>query len=215
MQGESLFTCDACYEEAKDASYVCTTCDFWIHKKCAFSPPIIPVPTYHHHPLNPIFSIPDMHRNFPRACNICSGTVFTSYWMYHNHRCCAYEMCYILKFPIVNEIEENDADNDPDLVQVPLPNENSLFQLIIVQCGILQLNYQSEPKSTLTKSRIPDEPRITEEHWSHYNQSLEELRFTVSENDNDDNDDAMQWAHSNHETCSSFQIRILCVLFSE
>lgn len=96
------------------------------------------------------------------------------------HIICFYNHFYLFHGVVFrNEIEENDADNDPDLVQVPLPNENSLFQLIIVQCGKLQLNYQCEPKSTLTKSRIPDEPRITEEHWSHYNQPLEELQLQL------------------------------------
>ena len=45
LQRQALFSCDACYEKTEDYSYVCLLCDFWIHKKCAASPPIIPDPT--------------------------------------------------------------------------------------------------------------------------------------------------------------------------
>lgn len=38
LQREALFECDACRVGALDISYVCITCDFWIHKSCAFSP---------------------------------------------------------------------------------------------------------------------------------------------------------------------------------
>lgn len=62
MRKEAFFECDACYEEATDSSYVCTTCEFWIHKSCAISPSTILTPLYHHHPVNLIFSIPDVYR---------------------------------------------------------------------------------------------------------------------------------------------------------
>lgn len=71
MHMRALFTCDACYEEAEDSSYACTTCELWIHKRCALTPLIIPTTTYHHHPLYLIYSIPDMHRYFERLCTLC------------------------------------------------------------------------------------------------------------------------------------------------
>ncbi|WOG88229.1 hypothetical protein DCAR_0207463 [Daucus carota subsp. sativus] len=83
----SFFRCDACWEETNDYSYVCLTCDFWIHKKCAFTPPIIPAPAYHHHPLTLIFCIPDMLRYFSRYCPICKERVQAFCWSYYCHKC--------------------------------------------------------------------------------------------------------------------------------
>ena len=87
MNREALFKCDACGEEDKDSSYVCTTCEFWIHKTCALSPYIIPTQAYHHHPLFLIYSIPQMHRQFERECNICHEVVYNINWMYYCHKC--------------------------------------------------------------------------------------------------------------------------------
>ena len=87
MKKKALSDCDACHEETKDYSYVCTTCDFWIHKSCALSPSIIPNPTYHHHPLTLVYSIPDIHRCFKQYCGICHKKVYKSYWVYYCHKC--------------------------------------------------------------------------------------------------------------------------------
>lgn len=82
-----MFMCHACWEEAKDSIYVCATCGFCIHSTCAFSPFSIPAPTYHYHPLNLIYSIPEMHRFFRRYCEICSTQVYENCWAYYCHKC--------------------------------------------------------------------------------------------------------------------------------
>ena len=87
MNKESLFKCDACDEEAKDSSYVCTTCEFCIHKSCAFSPLIISSPTYHHHPLTLIYSVPEIHLCFKQYCGICRRSVYRTCWVYYCHKC--------------------------------------------------------------------------------------------------------------------------------
>ena len=87
LQRQAFFRCDACWEESNDYSYVCLACDFWIHKKCAASPPIIPAPTYHHHPLTLIFAIPDMHCYFTRYCPICKERVQFLCWSYYCQKC--------------------------------------------------------------------------------------------------------------------------------
>ncbi|WOG83610.1 hypothetical protein DCAR_0102787 [Daucus carota subsp. sativus] len=180
MPREALFKCDACGEEAKDSSYVCTTCDFWIHKSCAISPLIIPDPTHHHHPLELVYSIPDMHRYFIRRCNICKQTIQKYYWVYYCHKCTyfVHVKCagLYLKTPYV---ETDDTGDEPDLIQFPLSGEESLFDLIVTQCGKLQGEFQGEG----------DDPHIIEAHWSHKSHPLEQLQFTLSLND-DDNDAA-------------------------
>lgn len=79
--------CDACWEEVKDSSYVCTTCRFCIHSECALLPFIILEPPFHHHPLNLIYSIPEMYRYFMRFCEICDEQVHTNFWAYYCHKC--------------------------------------------------------------------------------------------------------------------------------
>ncbi|CAK9179582.1 unnamed protein product [Ilex paraguariensis] len=46
----SLFFCDICSIEDKGTSYVCHSCQFWIHKSCASLPNTIKI-NDHHHPL--------------------------------------------------------------------------------------------------------------------------------------------------------------------
>ncbi|WOG90335.1 hypothetical protein DCAR_0209578 [Daucus carota subsp. sativus] len=87
MHKEASFNCDACFGDAKDSSYVCTTCEFWIHKRCAFAASMIPDPSYHHHSLNLIYSIPDMHRYFQHFCYICGELVRKNSWLYYCHKC--------------------------------------------------------------------------------------------------------------------------------
>ncbi|XP_017233804.1 uncharacterized protein LOC108207887 [Daucus carota subsp. sativus] len=162
LQRQALFSCNACYERTEDYSYVCLPCDFWIHKKCAASPPIIPAPTYHHHPLTLIFSVPLQHRYFFRDCAVCKEWIPTRSWSYYCHKCTFFVHlnCSTSTISFQDEMEENAiVHNGSDLVQFPLPGVESLFDLI-----------------------------ITRGHWSHEEHPLELLQFTVSWDDNDEDD---------------------------
>ncbi|WOG94043.1 hypothetical protein DCAR_0313334 [Daucus carota subsp. sativus] len=187
---ESLFACDACSEEAKDSSYICTTCDFWIHKKCALSPLTIPNPSYHHHPLDLIYSIPKMHRYFTRYCNICHKRVMREAWLYYCHKCTyfVHVKCATSSHssPSENENEEEGTPNEPDLVEFPLPTEELLFDLIISQCCKLQVESQGKDENTNPISTAPDPP-IINQHWSHMEHPLVHFQFTTSENDDNEN----------------------------
>lgn len=87
MQRPALFKCDACGLNFRDYFFVCITCELCIHKTCAFAPLSIPTPDYHHHPLNLVYSIPDMHRYFRRYCGICNTRVSVTRWLYYCHLC--------------------------------------------------------------------------------------------------------------------------------
>nr|XP_017243136.1 PREDICTED: uncharacterized protein LOC108215239 [Daucus carota subsp. sativus] len=192
MKKEAYFECDACHEEAKDSSYVCTICEFWIHESCAFSPSIIPAPTYHHHPLTLVYSIPDIHRYFPRFCGVCHQYVHKSYWVYYCHKCTyfVHMKCSTSTISMVNEIEaDDDVDDEPDLVQFPLPSQESIFDLIVTQCCKSQANFKGEGEISVAMSTIPNSPRLIEKHWSHKNHPLQQLQFTIGQNSNDENDD--------------------------
>lgn len=76
------FMCDACWEEAEDSVYVCTTCRFCIHSTCAFSPSTILEPTNHRHPLNLIYFIPVL-----RLCFICMRVIKVNCLAYSCQEC--------------------------------------------------------------------------------------------------------------------------------
>ncbi|KAL8111475.1 uncharacterized protein LOC141664441 [Apium graveolens] len=192
LQRQALFKCDACWEEAKDFSYVCFSCDFWIHKKCAFSPLIIPEPAYHHHPLHLTYSIPEIHRIFVRFCNICDEPVHIHSWLYYCHKCTyfVHMKCAASTISKLNEIEAAGNDNDPDLIEFPLHSEEALFDLFTAQCSKFQVDSDGLRKDTNTIStKSLFDPHIIQEHWSHPNHPLQKLQFIISENDSDDDDD--------------------------
>ncbi|XP_017232759.1 uncharacterized protein LOC108206851 [Daucus carota subsp. sativus] len=190
LQREAEFKCDACSVKAQDYSYVCTPCDFWIHKTCAFAPSTIPAPAYHHHPLSLIYSIPEMHRYFSRNCAVCSKLVERHHWLYYCHKCTFFVhiKCSTSKYPLglqgLSVWFANDI-GEPNLVQFPLSSKESLFGLIVDQCRKLQIDFQGEGENSFTATTT-DGPHIIEEHWSHPQHQLKQLHFT--ENDDDDMD---------------------------
>ncbi|XP_074336708.1 uncharacterized protein LOC141673876 [Apium graveolens] len=99
---------------------------------------------------------------------------------------------------MVNEIEEDGTDNELDLVQFPLHSEESLLDLIIVECGKLQVNFEGEGKNSITTSIMPTGSRIIEEHWSHKSHPLEQIQYTSSESGENDNND---YGHGGVLTC--------------
>ncbi|KAL8111479.1 uncharacterized protein LOC141666898 [Apium graveolens] len=185
LQRQALFKCDACWEEVKDFSYVCIPCDFWIHKKCAFSPPIIPEPAYHHHALLLTYSIPEIHRFFLRFCNICGELVHVHSWLYYCHKCTyfAHMKCATSTVFKLNENELAGNDNDPDLIEFPLHSEEALFDLFATQCSKFQVDFEGVRTDAITISNV------IEEHWSHPNHPLQQLQFIINENDSADDDD--------------------------
>ncbi|XP_017241307.1 uncharacterized protein LOC108214044 isoform X2 [Daucus carota subsp. sativus] len=187
MNKEAFFECEACHEKANDSSYVCTTCEFWIHKTCAFSPAIIQSPTYHHHPLTLVYSVPDIHLVFSQYCGICRRFVYRRSWMYYCHKCTyfVHMKCSTSTMSIV-ENEADDMDNEPDLVLFPLPSRESIFDLIVTQCCKSQVNFQGEISVAMSLTSI--DPHSIEKHWSHQIHPLQQLQFTICDNDSDDSD---------------------------
>lgn len=84
MQREDTFYCDACGTEGQDLSYRCTTtsCQFWVHDRCASSLQVIKR-NDHHHSLELAYSIPYSERNFDHCCYICNKIVHPTYWVYY------------------------------------------------------------------------------------------------------------------------------------
>ncbi|WOG87770.1 hypothetical protein DCAR_0207001 [Daucus carota subsp. sativus] len=189
LQRQALFKCDACWVEAKDFSYVCKTCDFWIHKKCALSPPIIAEPANHHHPLHLIFSIPDEHRYFSRWCNICGDYVPVISWIYYCHKCTYFVHMKCATAPALNETEVAGSDNDPGLIEFPLHSLEAISDFMTTRFSISQVDFEGEHKDTAMTSTRPNDPHIIEKHWSHPDHPLQLFQLIINEHDNDDEDD--------------------------
>lgn len=86
-------------------------------------------------------------------------------------------------------IEEDCGYHESDLVQSTLPSEESLLDLIVAECGKLQLDFKGEDENSVVTWTITNDPHIYEEHWCHMNHPLEMLQFTGHEDENDDSDD--------------------------
>ncbi|KAL7225106.1 hypothetical protein ACSBR1_020414 [Camellia fascicularis] len=81
IQRPALFFCFACGREHRGASYLCTTCGFWINQKCASLPSSIKC-INHHHPLSLIYCLPDEYYQFRPNCEICTKYLNRRYWAY-------------------------------------------------------------------------------------------------------------------------------------
>ncbi|KAL4616508.1 hypothetical protein ACB092_07G204000 [Castanea dentata] len=79
------FTCDLCGKEDKGMPYVCTSCGFGIHRRCANCPDRLKV-VRHNHPLNLIHSL-ELHQSNSQLCQLCFQKVDTNYGLYYCSRC--------------------------------------------------------------------------------------------------------------------------------
>nr|XP_017245342.1 PREDICTED: uncharacterized protein LOC108217001 [Daucus carota subsp. sativus] len=102
---------------------------------------------------------------------------------------CFCDVCFhVVKFAY--KCDDYDIDDEPDLVQFPLPSKESLLDLIITQYDKFQVDHQGEgTERFFTLSTRLYNPLIIYEHWSHPQHQLEKLHYTACEDDDDDSDD--------------------------
>ncbi|WOG90452.1 hypothetical protein DCAR_0209696 [Daucus carota subsp. sativus] len=117
MNRKAKVECDACGLVARDSTYVCTKCEFWIHNKCAFADSIVPSP-HHHHPLHLVYSIPNFRlRHDKRYCKVCNKEVYNSHWTYYCHRC-TYFVHMNCATSTESAADETESEVDPeDLIE--------------------------------------------------------------------------------------------------
>ena len=77
--------CDLCGKEDKSMPYLCTTCGFGIHTRCAHFPSRLKV-IRHDHPLNLIHSL-ELHQSNSQFCQLCFQKMNTNYGLYYCSRC--------------------------------------------------------------------------------------------------------------------------------
>ncbi|GAA0183237.1 hypothetical protein LIER_30690 [Lithospermum erythrorhizon] len=96
LQRPAKFSCDLCSSEGEgndvvDESYVCSipTCNFWIHKWCAFTTLTQRYKDHHQdHPLSLIQGVPEDLLIYDGIfCNVCRKAIYPTDWVSHCARC--------------------------------------------------------------------------------------------------------------------------------
>ena len=77
------FYCDGCGVDDVDMVYICSTCEFMVHKACASLPLLLPNNLrYHHHRLSLAFVFPMEYRKYIFNCDVCLKRLDRTSWMY-------------------------------------------------------------------------------------------------------------------------------------
>ncbi|XP_057481700.1 uncharacterized protein LOC130768637 isoform X1 [Actinidia eriantha] len=127
LERPALFFCFACGTEHRGASYLCTTCGFWINQKCASLPSTIKCSNHHHH-LTLSFSLPDEYYQFRPNCDICSGELNRMYWVYYCVGCRYFSHVYCAtskaEYSRGCESEVRAQHGDSKLISLPLADQS-------------------------------------------------------------------------------------------
>ncbi|KAH6763583.1 hypothetical protein C2S52_021016 [Perilla frutescens var. hirtella] len=126
------FYCDGCGELDVDMAYICITCEFWVHKRCASLPFIHHYP-YHHHHLSLAFSFPKEHHfkhSYSYRCEVCDKPLSMTCWVYACGDCRYFvHLKCVGSAPIRNSIL-NEVDNSSGVIQLPLHVDDIYKELI-------------------------------------------------------------------------------------
>ncbi|XP_017217805.1 uncharacterized protein LOC108195353 isoform X2 [Daucus carota subsp. sativus] len=198
--------CSVCTRSVK-ICYACYDCEFNVCVFCAFEQRVLHHEGHKEHTLTlmkkeSLFQCDACNeeaKDYFYACttcdfvvhkSICGEFVCKSYWVYYCHKCTyfVHMKCSTSTVSMRNKDEADDIDNESDLLQFPLPSQESMFDLIVTQCAKSQIDLKDEGENCVTMSTAPNDPHIIEKHWSHEIHPLQQLLCTVSENDEDDND---------------------------
>ncbi|XP_058186681.1 protein VACUOLELESS GAMETOPHYTES-like isoform X2 [Rhododendron vialii] len=151
VQRPALFFCLACGTEHRGASYLCTTCRFWVNQICASLPRTVKYHK-HHHQLALSYSLPDEHYQFRPDCDICSGKLSRMHWVYLCVGCryFAHVNCATSKAEPFRdcEIEVESKNVDPKLIRLPLADQSVDPLLLFIKHIGLQGKYKKASEVT-------------------------------------------------------------------
>ncbi|PIN07843.1 hypothetical protein CDL12_19576 [Handroanthus impetiginosus] len=134
----SNFFCDGCgTNEGGEMAYICSACEFWVHRSCASLP--MEKRIYHHHPLSLAFSFPFKHRKylFEYKCDICHKSFYPAYWVYHCDLCRFFVHVKCAAQENINILTEKEEDDDSDHV-IRLPVSVSDFSKEVITPFIIR-----------------------------------------------------------------------------
>ncbi|XP_042019778.1 uncharacterized protein LOC121767553 isoform X3 [Salvia splendens] len=130
------FCCDGCGVNDVDMAYICSTCEFMVHKTCALLPLILPINLrYHHHHLSLAFSLPMKHHQYIFYCDVCLGKLDRTKWMYYCGDCrfFAHIRCVASTTAETAEQDSNSDGDDKDglnVIEFPLHAHDISKELI-------------------------------------------------------------------------------------
>ncbi|XP_027081249.2 uncharacterized protein [Coffea arabica] len=187
LEKPASFLCDACGKVDEDSSYLCPTCQFWIHKKCALRPTKVKHKD-HNHSLQLAYSLPSDHRKFPQQCSVCWKKVRLRDWVYYCGPCryFVHITCVVISQKDEEQLREDiEYPISGEQVQnvVKLPSNNTAQELI---ARFLLKEDEISNSNDSVKSNIPEEIFLIS-HRKHplvlleKVQNLDEIESTTSD----------------------------------
>ncbi|KAL3635509.1 hypothetical protein CASFOL_020056 [Castilleja foliolosa] len=161
------------HAEPFDLSYVCSSCDFWIHRDCALLPNAINIDDkLHGHPL--LLTYPGQGVSMAHVCDICSGQpegmgfYACFYCRYYVHiKCVIYSNPHGFKPVLLKDAQI------PDLLHLPMANENTSVMPFIrkkdvtnggASSSISSITGTDRDDSKLLLLKVHEHPLILNEH---------------------------------------------------
>ncbi|CAK9143412.1 unnamed protein product [Ilex paraguariensis] len=166
LRRSANFNCNACKLSGKGSSYLCYTCQFWIHKSCALSPTTIEPDYHHHHRLNLNYKyLSSKFSDYKDRCNSCRKEIIDGSWAYRCEAQCKYFVHFECAISTLRgggrkneaEMKVNGKDDlDINLIRLPLAGDS----LDLVRYFVEHSN-QEETKG-----------ETTIDHWTHDHQLI-------------------------------------------
>ncbi|XP_027080687.2 uncharacterized protein [Coffea arabica] len=167
-QRPATFYCNACREDVKDSSYLCTVCPFWIHKKCALLSSTVKHKD-HNHSLLLAYSLPPGFRSFRQQCFVCWKKVHPSDWVYYCGPCryFVHVTCVVISQEDEGQLSEDieyPISEEQDQNVVKLPSSNAAQELI---ARFLLKKDEISSSNDSGKSNIPEKIFMDSQHRKH------------------------------------------------
>ncbi|XP_027181716.1 uncharacterized protein LOC113780098 [Coffea eugenioides] len=174
----ATFYCHACHKVDEDWSYLCPTCQFWIHRKCASR--LTPTVKHkdHDHSLLRAYFLPSeyLYLSFTQYCPVCRKKVHLSDWLYYCGPCryFVHVTCVVISQEDAGEQVQN---------AVKLPSSNAVQGLI---ARFLLKEDEISNSNDSGKSNIEEEI-FMDSHGKHplvlseKVQNLDEIKSTTSD----------------------------------
>ncbi|CDP21193.1 unnamed protein product, partial [Coffea canephora] len=167
-QRPATFYCNACREDVKDSSYLCTVCPFWIHKKCALLSSSVKHKD-HNHSLLLAYSLPPDYRSFEQSCPVCHDKIHPSDWVYYCGPCryFVHVTCIVISQEDEGQLSEDTEypiSEEQDQNVVKLPSSNAAQELI---ARFLLKKDEISSSNDSGKSNIPEKIFMDSQHRKH------------------------------------------------
>ncbi|XP_057773244.1 uncharacterized protein LOC130992574 [Salvia miltiorrhiza] len=111
------FYCDGCGAQDVDMAYICSTCEYMVHKSCA-ALPLRRHCHHHHHHLSLAFSFPKKHLKYNYKCEVCDKLLDRTCWVYYCGDCRYFVHIRCLGSSI--KPDPNSNIGDEDVLEFPL-----------------------------------------------------------------------------------------------